>query len=464
MTTSLRLGRQSASLALTLIVAFVLSVLAAPAPLLALGEADSILKPLLPRLARADREVTVFQDVNVIPMDSARVVPHQTVVISGSRIVAFGPAGKTVTPSGATVIDGAGRYLIPGLLDMHFHLPSPGIDWTKVDAYLTFLVANGITTVRSTIGAPDHPVVRQRVQRGEILSPSLYLASPPIFAKDAPSAEEARRKILRHRADGFDCIKLLEIADTTVFKAVTAACREAWLPCFGHVGVTLSMALRSMRSIEHLMPYLTPEGTASPTLAGDVAATRTARVWNCPTQYFYDVRYSRDVEDLERREGVSLMPEVFREAWVAKKRETIQTYEANQGRDSLELKARRSVIRALYEGGAGLLVGSDTPDKFAVPGYALIEEMRAMRTAGLPAEAILAAATRSAAACIDRADEIGTIEIGKRADLVLLDANPLADIENVGRRSGVMLRGAWYTSQELEKTARALAALLQPSP
>jgi len=93
-----------------------------------------------------------------------------------------------------------------------------------------------------------------------------------------------------------------------------------------------------------------------------------------------------------------------------------------------------------------------------VPGYAVIEEMRSMRAAGLPAAAILAAATRNAAACIDRANEIGTIEIGKRADLVLLDANPLEDIENVRRRSGVMLRGAWYSSKELEKTARSLAS------
>ena len=437
--------------------------LASPATSLALGEPDSVLKPLLPRLARGNRTVTAFRDVNVIPMDSARVLPHQTVVVSGSRIVAFGPAAKTVIPTGATVIDGTGRYLIPGLIDMHFHMPSPGINWTEVDAYLEFFVANGVTTVRSTIGSPDHPIVRRRMQRGEILSPSLYLASPPIGAKNTASPEEGRRKIFHYRSDGFDCIKLFEIADTTLFGAVTGACREAWLPCFGHVdrALGLARALRSMRSIEHLGPYLTPEGTPVPTLAGDVAATRAARVWNCPTQFYYDSEYSRDLEDLGRREGVSLMPEAVRQAWATSRREEIRGSEANRGRDSLEIEARRAVIRALYEGGAGLLLGSDTPGRFRVPGYALIEEMRAMRAAGLPPAAILAAATRNAAACIDRSNEIGTIEIGKRADLVLLNANPLEDIENVGSRSGVMLRGAWYRSQELEVMARSLASLLR---
>src|SRR6185312_5674858 len=131
--------RKAAPLALP-VLAF---LLATPGPLLALGEADSILKPLLPRLSRADQQLTVFRDVNVIPMDSARVLAHQTIVISGSRIVAFGPARKTVIPANATVIDGTGRFLIPGLIDMHFHLPEPGLDWAEVDAYLTFLVANG---------------------------------------------------------------------------------------------------------------------------------------------------------------------------------------------------------------------------------------------------------------------------------------------------------------------------------
>lgn len=439
--------------------------LAAPTPALALGEADSILKPLLPRLARAGRAITAFRDVNVIPMDSARVLLHQTVVVSGSRIVSFGPASKIVIPYKAKVIEGAGRYLIPGLLDMHFHLPEPGIDWTDVDTYLAFLVANGVTTVRSTIGAPEHSVVRRRVERGEILSPSLYLASPPIRAKDTSPAD-ARTKILHYRADGFDCIKVFEIADTTLFQAVAAACREVWLPFFGHVdrAVGLPLALRSMRSIEHLGPYLTPEGAAAPTLAEDVAATREAGVWNCPTQLFYDVGGSRDLESLQRLAGVSMMPEAVRAEWIATKGEAIRSSEADRGRDSLEIEARRGVIRALYQGGAGLILGADTPGRFRVPGYALIEEMRSFRAAGLPPAAILAAATRNAAACIGRINEIGTIEIGKRADLVLLDGNPLDDIENIGRRSGVMLRGAWYSNQELEKTARDLAALLQPSP
>ena len=439
-----------------LALALLVFLLASPATSLALGEPDSVLKPLLPRLARGNRTVTAFRDVNVIPMDSARVLPHQTVVVSGSRIVAFGPAAKTVIPTGATVIDGTGRYLIPGLIDMHFHMPSPGINWTEVDAYLEFFVANGVTTVRSTIGSPDHPIVRRRMQRGEILSPSLYLASPPIGAKNTASPEEGRRKIFHYRSDGFDCIKLFEIADTTLFGAVTGACREAWLPCFGHVdrALGLARALRSMRSIEHLGPYLTPEGTPVPTLAGDVAATRAARVWNCPTQFFHECLYSRDLAKVGSYAGVSLVRQSVRDEWNRQKTEAIGKHADKEA----ELATRRRIIKALRDGGVRLLVGSDSPGDFRVPGFAMVEEMRSLHRAGMTPYEVLDSATRLPADYFSALREFGTVEVGKRADLILLNANPLQDIDAVLDQAGVMLRGAWLPRSVLDDAAKRHAA------
>ncbi len=437
-----------------------------PTPAQALLDADSLVAPLLPRLATASRQVVAFRDVNVIPMSSAEVLRHQTVVINAAQIVSIGPVSSTVIPVSATVIEGGGRYLMPGLVDMHFHMPEPDLDWGELQTYLAFFVANGITTVRSTIGTPSHPLVKQRVERGEILGPSLYIASPPISARDTPSAEEARRKILRYRSDGYDCVKMFEINDTTYFNAVVKASREAWLPCFGHVGrgIELGRALRFMRSIEHLGGYLTAEGAAESTLWSDVAATRDAGVWNCPTQYYYEVNLSRNLAKLERADGILLVPTATRLDWVAKKRAEIAEGVAASKRDSLEIAGRREVISALDEVGAGLLLGSDSPGRFRVPGYSLMEEIRALRAAGVTPAAILAAGTRSAAACLGQQNELGTVEVGKRADLVLLDANPLEDIENLRRRAGVMLRGAWYTSEELDGIAGKLAGLLQPSP
>jgi imidazolonepropionase-like amidohydrolase len=435
-------------------------------PALALLDADSLVAPLLPRLAAAGKQVTAFRDVHVIPMSSDEVLRHQTVVISSAHILSMGPAGATVIPPNATVIEGGGRYLMPGLMDMHFHMPEPDLDWGELQIYLAYFVANGITTVRSTIGTPSHPIVKQRVERGEILGPSLYIASPPISARSTPSGDEARRKILRYRSDGFDCVKLYEINDTTYFNSVVQGAKEAWLPLIGHVGpgITTERALRTMRSIEHLGGYLTTQGAPESTLFRDAAATRDANVWNCPTQFFYEVNGGRNLARLDRAEGMAFMPASTRAQWVAKKRSEIADGAASARQDSMELAARREVIAALDEVGAGLLLGSDSPGRFRVPGFSLMEEMRSFRAAGLTPAAILRAGTRSAAASMDMQNEVGTVEVGKRADLVLLEGNPLEDLENVRRRSGVMLRGAWYTREELDGIADKLAGLLQPSP
>ncbi|MGH7681587.1 MAG: amidohydrolase family protein, partial [Candidatus Eiseniibacteriota bacterium] len=265
---------------------------------------------------------------------------------------------------------------------------------------------------------------------------------------------------------GFDAVKVFEISDTTYFNAVIKACKDAWLPCFGHVGrgLPLQKALRSMRSIEHLGGYLDAEGRPDTTLWADVSATRDAGVWNCPTQFWCVVTMGHDLSRLEHAEGMDLMPEATRASWIAKKKADIERSVASATRDSLELAGRREVISALDEVGAGLLIGGDAPGMFRVPGYSLMEEMRCFQEAGLTNAAILAAGTRNAAACLNRQDDIGTVEVGKRADLVLLDANPLSNLENLHRRAGVMLRGAWYTSDELNAVVGKLAALLQPSP
>lgn len=447
-----------------LTVALTAAALSAPVPAYAIGDADSLLRPLIPRLTQTGRQVTAFRDVNVVPMGMSEILHNQTVIVNAAQIVTIGPAEKTVIPSGATVIDGSGRYLIPGLMDMHFHMPEPDLEWDELQAYLAFMVANGITTVRSTIGGPSHPLVKQRVERGEILSPSLYLASPGVSSRATPEPETVRKKILQYRSDGFDCVKFFDFNDTTLFNAAVKACRESWLPCFGHVNraIGFDRAVRSMRSIEHLDGLLTDAGVPEPTLATDVSAMRAAGVWSCPTQLFYEVGYGRDVYRLAQNEGVPMMPAALLNSWVTKQREEIKKREPEASRDSLEMGTRKAIIKNLYEGGVGILLGSDSPGKFRVPGYSLMEEMRAMQRVGLPPEAILVAATRNPAACIGLQNEVGTIEVGKRADMVLLEANPLDDIENLRRRAGVMLRGVWFTSEELDQVARKLATLLVP--
>jgi imidazolonepropionase-like amidohydrolase len=424
---------------------------------------DERLDSLLDRFNRDSRGVTAFVDVNVVPMDSNRVLPHQTVVIRSGRIFAMGRAGEIDAPEGAERIDGRDKYLVPGLADMHFHLfPSDGgVDPASVDDVLALLVANGVTSVRSTIGNASHLELRDRIRTGKTLGPTLYLASPPLKSKEVPTPARVRELVYQYKTDGFDLIKLV-LKDRTDYDSAVAAAREVGLPIFGHVGAAIGIehALEAGQSVEHLDGYVRVVEEDPKRLPGLVRATRRANVWNCPTQSFHEGLYERDLAKVSSFAGVSLVRQSVRDEWGRKKTEDNAKYADKEAANARELATRRRIIKALRDGGVRLLVGSDSPDMFRVPGFAMIEEMRALHGAGMTPYEVLASATRLPAEYFGALGEFGTVQVGKRADLILLNANPLRNLEAVSDQAGVMLRGAWFPRSVLDDAARRHAAAL----
>jgi len=417
---------------------------------------------LLDRFNRGSRGVTAFVDVNVVPMVSNRVLPHQTVIIRSGRIFAMGRTGEIDVPEGSERIDGRDKYLVPGLVDMHFHLfpADGGVDSASVDI-LALLVANGVTSVRSTIGSPSHLEIRDRIRTGKMLGPTLYLASPPLQSKATPTPARARELVYRYKTDGFDLIKLV-LKDRTDYDSAVAAAREVGLPIFGHVGDSIGIehALEVGQSVEHLDGYVELVEKDPKRLPGLVRATQRANVWNCPTQFFHECLYSRDLAEVSSYAGVSLVRQSVRDEWGRQRTETMAKYADKAAANARELVTRRRIIKALRDGGVRLLVGSDSPGMFRLPGFAMVEEMRALHRAGLTPYEVLDSATRLPAEYFGALGEFGTVEVGKRADLILMNANPLRDIDAVFDQAGVMLRGAWFPRPVLDDAARRHAAAL----
>ncbi|HEX2093150.1 MAG TPA: hypothetical protein VHG28_12135, partial [Longimicrobiaceae bacterium] len=152
--------------------------------------------------------VSAFTHVTVLPMDTSRTLPDQTVLVRGDRIVQVGPSARVRVPAGARVIDGRGKFLMPGLAEMHGHIPPPQAPQEYTESVLFLYLANGITTVRGMLGAPNQLPLRERAARGELLSPTLYLAGPSFNGSSVSSPEEAVRMVRQQKAEGWDLLKV----------------------------------------------------------------------------------------------------------------------------------------------------------------------------------------------------------------------------------------------------------------
>jgi len=416
-------------------------------------QAANFAKPFIEKLNTSIQRVTAFVNVNIVPMDSDRILPNQTVLVQNGKISAIASAKEIKIPQGALKINGKGKYLMPGLVDMHFHLPGPKEKPEIIEAYLFFFVANGVTTVRSTIGQQNHIEIREKVKSRKLFGPTLYLACPPLRDDSIKTPQQAREFVQRYKTQGYDLIKNYGLSDSAAYEAAALAARETGLTFFGHVSkrIGIQRTLTLGQSVEHLHGYYNEVEADSTKLNALAEATKKREIWNCPTQFWEEYLCERNLDTFLAYEGVRYMPRKVVEKWVQSKKEDFQKYSGDTAEYPKRLAIGRQIIKALHDAGAGLVVGSDSPGRFRIPGFAIYGEMRAFSRAGLKPYEILVCATRNAAEYLKELDHSGTIEVGKQADLILLDANPLENMNNVLKRAGVMLNGAWFTKQELEK-------------
>ncbi|MEO8334430.1 MAG: amidohydrolase family protein [bacterium] len=425
------------------------------------------------------RDTIAFVDITVLPMDRERVLTHQTVLVADGRITKMGSATGTSLPTSATRVDGRGKFLLPGFVDMHAHFLAGTEDLTTpAGRQLALYVANGFTTVRGLGGAPSALLLRARIDSGLVVGPRLVVASPSINGRSAKTTADVSRLVEAARVAGFDLVKTHGgFPDASFYDTLVAATKRAKLPLVGHVTPEFGLrrAMDAGQQIEHLdgfiaeivdgglPPQKDPQIIADSALLSHINAGKlarlaremaTRRLWNDPTLSLFEVATSDSTpEQYAQRLEMKYAAPGWAAQYAKQKAPMLTDFPAN-GRLALTA-ARRQIIRALYAAGAKLLIGSDSPQLFVLPGFGARDEMLAFVRAGLPPYAALEAATRNAAEFLGRSDDVGTVAVGKRADLVVLGGDPLKDIGNIARVDGVMLSGRWLA-------APALASLIAP--
>ena len=418
------------------------------------------IQELIQRLSQEHRaRDLIIRDVTVIPMAESGARSGQAVVVADGKISAVGARASIAVPEGATVIDGRGMFLLPGLSDMHVH---------HLGSHSQHLLnlAQGVTSVRDLDGFPWMLRMRQAIERGALLAPTLYVSGTILnrnslgpYARVVRTEGEARQAVREQAGAGYDFIKVHNNLSLELLRAIVAEARAHGLDVVGHVpvGVTVAQAVAlGLRTFEHFKGYII-DNTLTLSDEDWVAATRGAEVWNTPTftTYRSQLRGDDARQLLARTAEMRYVSPRLRRRWSAYIDQQPDTL--TRMRQNVYPMSRKifSELRRLDE--ARFLAGTDSGSfPMMTPGFILHEELEIFQQLGMsPAEA-LATATVHPAAAMRRDGAFGIIAPGARADLVLVAENPLADVRNARSIRGVAVRGVWLDKPDLDGMLAAL--------
>ena len=452
--------------------------------------------------ARAQKPSTadllVLNNVTVVDVRTGKLQPDQTVVLERNRIYSVGPSKSAKYPRNADSVNCKGGYLIPGLWDMHVHLAFG--DWfpDAKDISLPLFIANGVTSVRDM--GSDLDVVedwRNEIEAGRMIGPRIFTSGPmldgpkPRFPSSIAIAtpEDGRRAVDNLKERGADFIKLQSLIPREAVPAIAEEAKKQELAFEGHVPDAMrasEMSEAGMKSFEHLIGIFEgsspaeedflkggkTEGKFLATFDEARAASLAAllarnHTWQCPTLVWERGGNLLDVSDFSADTRVKYVPA----PWKSKTWKRF-TDEITQGYGSDDLATRKKfvekeleLVRMLHKAGVEFLAGTDTPAGVHIfPGFSLHEELQRFVAAGFTPLEALQTATLNPARFFGMQEQLGTIEEGKLADLVLLSANPLEDISNTQKVAGVFVNGRYFYHAEIEKMLTGVESAARRHP
>lgn len=432
------------------------------------------------------KQEIVFRSVNVVPMDRETVLQNRDVVVKNRVITAIGDPGKVKYSSSALVVDAKGKYLMPGLAEMHAHVP-PVDDLEPMKEVLLLFALNGVTTIRGMLGHPRHLELRAGLQSEEILGPRFYTSGPSFNGNSVKTAQAAVDMVRQQKAAGYDFLKLHPGLTKETFNAMAATAKEVKIPFAGHVSFDVGVwrAIDAgYATIDHLDGFvesLVPGiDTVSEKGAGLfamfiadradesripklTAALRDRGIWVVPTQALAERWFApeRSAEALRGEPEMVYMAAPTLKNWVDAKRTLMSLPAYNAVSLNRFIALRRKLIAACQRDGVGLLLGSDAPQVFDVPGFSVHHELKYLVDAGLTPYEALRTGTVNVARFYNRSDA-GTVKQGAVADLVLVAGNPLKDITQTRSIEGVMLAGRWLSKEYIRNELKKLEKVHGP--
>jgi imidazolonepropionase-like amidohydrolase len=470
-------------------------------PILAILAILLILLPGFPLKAQTSPpRPLAFTHVTVIDGTGAKPKTNQTVLVTGDRITAVGQTGKVKIPEDAQVVDATGKFLIPGLWDMHVHA-------TTIPHFCALYIANGVTGVRDMFspGVGALLPLRKQIGEGKAIGPRLVFAGrivdgpQPVWqgSVEAKTVEEGRQAVHTVQKDGSDFVKVYSKLPRDVYIAIVDEAKKQKLPFAGHVPSSVRAAEASdlgQRSMEHLYEVLKGcssqaepiqkafaeavarleksqpdygkqvavlarerdqkiQDTYDPKIAAALFAKfKKNRTWQCPTLTVLRNIAFPDDKTITEDPRVNYLPTYATNSWGPNNDSRLRTWTPEDfERAKQNYRKHVELVGTMRKAGVEFLAGTDVMNPYCLPGFSLHDELALLVQAGLTPMEALQAATRNPARFFGNEKEMGTVQAGKLADLVLLDADPLQDIRNTTKIRAVVANGRTFDRAALDK-------------